>query len=353
VNGRAGLTGKLALLGASLGVFALLAAGAELGLRLAPPRGLETAPALQPHVYSPEYGWALRRGFIGKTRDGRTVRINRRGFRGPEPEEGGPGRRRVLLLGDSLTFGTGVEDAETFASRLAAAAPSLEPLNLGVSGYGTDQELLLLEREGFALSPAAVVLNVCVGNDVFDNALPVYLYDGVTPKPYFTADGEALVLHDDHVRLRGPALLARHLVERSLAFDALLRLAGPPASAPLDHDDGEHWGPRARAVLERWPEAVALSRRIVARAERACRERGVTFLVLLHPNRRAFEGEEPRLEPFLTSPAGGPGGRAIDLRELYRHEGVTWSELALDRLGHLSPRGHRLVAELLARSLGE
>lgn len=348
-----GLTGRLLLLAASLVACAMLAGGAELALRLARPRALETAPALQPHVYSPEYGWALRRGFTGRTRDGRALRINRLGFRGPEPAGGAPGRRRVLLLGDSLTFGTGVEDSETFASRLAAAAPSVEPLNLGVSGYGTDQELLLLEREGFAMGPAAVVLNVCVGNDVLDNALPVYLYDGLTPKPYFTAEKGSLVLHDEHVRLGGAALIARRLVERSLAFDALLRLAGPTASAPLDHDDGEHWGPRARAVLERWPEAVALSRAIVARMERACRARGVRLLVLLHPNRRAFESDEPRLEPFVASPDHGPGGRPIDLREVYRREGVAWSELALDRLGHLSPRGHRLVAELLARSLGE
>ena len=39
------------------------------------------------------------------------------------------------------------------------------------------------------MGPEAVVLNVCVGNDALDNALPVYLYDGVTPKPYFTAEG--------------------------------------------------------------------------------------------------------------------------------------------------------------------
>ena len=58
-----------------------------------------------------------------------------------------------------------------------------------MSGYGTDQELLLLEREGFGMDPAVVVLNVCVGNDALDNALPVYLYDGVTPKPYFSLEG--------------------------------------------------------------------------------------------------------------------------------------------------------------------
>ena len=81
------------------------------------------------------------------------------------------------------------------------------------------------------MEPAAVVLNVCVGNDILDNALPVYLYDGATPKPYFTLEGADLRLHDEHVRLRGPAL------------------AGPPprSSTPSPSTPCSPLGPRARA----------------------------------------------------------------------------------------------------------
>jgi hypothetical protein len=352
-----GLAGRLLLLGTSL-LFCAAAVGlAEAGLRLFTPASLADAPALQPYVHSPAYGWTLRPGFAGKTRDGRLVRVNARGFRGPEPAAPAPGRRRVLLLGDSITFGTGVDEAETFAERLGAVSPALLGVNLGVSGYGTDQELLLLEREGFAFRPDAVVLNVCVGNDAFDNALPVYLYDGATPKPHFTLAGRDLTLHDAHVPLRGPALLARRLLERSLLFDAVLRAGGRGGAAPLDHDDGEHWGPRARGVLERWPEAVALSRRLVARTAELCAARGVAFLVALHPNRRAFEGDDGLLEPFIPGPAaeapGDPseGGapRTLDLRTAYA--GLAWSDVALDKLGHLNPRGHSLAAEALARAL--
>ena len=231
---------------------------------------------------------------------------------------------------------------------VAVHAPSLQPINLGVSGYGTDQELLLLEREGFAMEPKAVVLNVCVGNDALDNALPVYLYDGVTPKPYFAADGADLRLHDEHVRLGGPALLVRFLLEHSLAFDALLRLSGRPPAAPLDHDDGEHWGPRARVVLEHWPEAMALSQRLVERVQQQCRARGVRLLVALHPNRRAFQGDDALLLPF--APSSPP--ETLDLRAHYVRAGIPWEELALDKLGHLSPRGHDLAARALAEALG-
>ena len=348
-----GLRGRFLLLGGSLLFCAALALGTELALRLIRPGRLETAPALQPHVYSPVYGWRLRPSWHGRTRDGRTVRLNHAGFRGAAAGEGAPGRRRVLLLGDSLTFGTGVEDSETFAAQLAQLAPALEPLNLGVSGYGTDQELLLLEREGLPMAPAVIVLDVCVGNDVLDNALPVYVYDGVTPKPYFTASGETLRLHDEHVRLHGMALLARRLRERSLAFDALLSLAGGTQRAPLDHDDGEHWGPRARLVLEHWPAAVELTQRLLARMDEVCAARGARLLVLLHPNRRAYLGDATFLEPFAAAaPRLRPATRMIDLRSTYLEQGLAWEDFTLDKLGHLNPRGHRLVAEVLAKELG-
>lgn len=350
-----GLKGRLLLLGGSLVLCGALALGSELFLRLLRPGVLETSPALQPHVYSPVYGWSLRRGWHGRTRDGRTVRINDAGFRGPAAGTVAPGQRRVLLLGDSLTFGTGVEDGETFATQLASLAPSLAPLNLGVSGYGTDQELLLLERYGLSLDPAIVVLSVCIGNDILDNALPVYLYDGVTPKPYFVVEGGTLRLHDEDVRLHGPALLARNLREHSLAFDGLLLLVGGRSRAPLDHEDGEHWGPRARVVLEHWPEAVALTQRLLLRVDEACRARDVRLLVLLHPNRRSFLGDASFMAPFEDAAARArfrPTTRIIDLRSAYLESGLGWEDFTLDKLGHLNPRGHRIVAGVLARELG-
>lgn len=326
---------------------------AELSLRLLRPRSLQSAPALQPHVYSPVYGWRLRPDWRGQTRDGRTVRLNSQGFRGPAAGPIASGRRRVLLLGDSLTFGTGVDDGETFAAELARQEPALEPLNFGVSGYGTDQELLLLEREGLPLTPAVVVLDVCVGNDVLDNALPVYVYDGATPKPYFTLEGAGLRLHDEHLRLGGMTLLARRLREGSLAFDALLSLAGGAHRAPLDHDDGEPWGPRARTVLEHWTEAAELTGRLLTRIDEACASHGATLLVLLHPNRRSYLGDETFVAPFTGAAARlRPTTRLIDLRQVYLERNLAFEDFTLDKLGHLNPRGHGIVAEVLAKELG-
>ena len=76
------------------------------------------------------------------------------------------------MLGDSITFGTRVRDFETFSYLLEHRSARYEVVNLAVEGYGTDQELLLLEDEGLRYHPDVVVLNVCVANDPLDNFLP-------------------------------------------------------------------------------------------------------------------------------------------------------------------------------------
>jgi len=69
------------------------------------------------------YGFLHRKSFEQQVRYGHTnvtwkVSINSLGFRGPELDLDTPGVLRVLLLGDSFTFGYGVEYEQTFGNRL-------------------------------------------------------------------------------------------------------------------------------------------------------------------------------------------------------------------------------------------
>lgn len=83
---------------------------------------------------------------------------------------------RVLLLGDSFTFGVGVRDSDTFARRMEerinavpAPSPRCEVLNAGVQGYNTRDEVLCLEGQWLKFSPD-VVLIVFYINDAYDGA---------------------------------------------------------------------------------------------------------------------------------------------------------------------------------------
>ena len=142
---------------------------AELATRKLLPeyQSLYTARAMW--QYDEQLGWlgiSNLRAQQGLRETRVTVQLNSLGLRDDEPEE----RRekqgtRILLLGDSFVFGYGVEGSECLGAQLEAMTPGIEAVNLGVSGYSTDQELLLLQRLGPSYDPDIVVL-VFVYNDL-------------------------------------------------------------------------------------------------------------------------------------------------------------------------------------------
>ncbi|OGL54617.1 MAG: hypothetical protein A3G31_12105 [Candidatus Schekmanbacteria bacterium RIFCSPLOWO2_12_FULL_38_15] len=71
---------------------------------------------------------------------------------------------RILVLGDSFTFGAGVEFEDTFVKQLESIlgekndGKKYEVINAGVMGYGTDQEYYYLKEWGFKLKPDLVIV---------------------------------------------------------------------------------------------------------------------------------------------------------------------------------------------------
>lgn len=114
------------------------------------------------------YGWAHVPGAAGVFESygiGAPVAINAKGFRGPAvPYARTPGKARVVFLGDSYVWGFGVPDEDVFTTRLARRFPDMEIVNLGVSGYGTDQELLLYREEARRYAADRVVVVVAVND---------------------------------------------------------------------------------------------------------------------------------------------------------------------------------------------
>jgi len=95
--------------------------------------------------------------------------INRLGFRGPLPELDLPATKpRLLVVGDSQTFGLGVDNGETFCDRLRERLPEVDVLNAGSNGYGTREQLAVIDHLGEAWRPDVVLL-VFFWNDIEDN----------------------------------------------------------------------------------------------------------------------------------------------------------------------------------------
>lgn len=80
------------------------------------------------------------------------------------------GEKRVLVLGDSVAFGWGVNQGETFSELMEPllqnrTAENWKVLNSGVNGYNSEQEAKYFRIEGSRYSPDIVIL-IYVPNDV-------------------------------------------------------------------------------------------------------------------------------------------------------------------------------------------
>jgi len=165
---------RLFALGALLtGALAALAIG-EVAVRVA---GSFNEPRrhFKPGIFAPdeELGWVLQPDYEGVRAEyayGAVTTTDGRGYRGPAWDDARAGAEcRVLCLGDSVTFGLGVEDDETFPARLEAllreGGREAAVYNAGVPGYDTVQEGAVLERLRDVVRPDVVVVG-WLPNDV-------------------------------------------------------------------------------------------------------------------------------------------------------------------------------------------
>ncbi len=169
---------RLAALAGGLGIalvtFTLMGLVVEAVLRhvVAAPNGT-TAERHHFFAHHPRRGWDLvpnTEQRVNQTEFDIDVRINAQGMRDDRTYDLKPptGVRRVVVVGDSFAFGHGVEVEEGVVARLAAHRPDTEVLNLAVTGYGADQQLLKLLDDGFAYRPTRVLVALFEG-DVFRN----------------------------------------------------------------------------------------------------------------------------------------------------------------------------------------
>jgi hypothetical protein len=148
--------------------------------------------------YDAELGWAPIPNSVSTVTTARTIHAqhNSLGFRDIELEP--DGRPAMLFIGDSFVWGVDAEANERFTDILRRELPQFSIVNAGVSGYGTDQEYLWLQRIWSSVRPAVVVLFFCTDNDRLDNSSS--LRYGRYRKPYFdTGEDGALVLNGQPV----------------------------------------------------------------------------------------------------------------------------------------------------------
>ena len=157
--------------------------------------------------YHQKMGWELTPNWQGahKHYDYEVeYKINSSGTR-ESGELGAP--YEIAFVGDSFTFGFGVNDEETFVSLLNKGRndSNQDFTNYGIPGTSTDQHYILIKEKILPRNPKEIFLVVYLANDLFDN-LRSYPLQADFAKPYFKLQGDALELKNVPVpRERKPA----------------------------------------------------------------------------------------------------------------------------------------------------
>lgn len=272
------------------------------------------------------------------TTRGQRMIINSHGMRDEEfPKEKPAGEYRVLLLGDSLTFGIDVEQEEIFSRRLHAALASrgggkVRVMNGAVQGYDTSNERDWLNTFGFGLSPDLVVV-MFYPNDIEFQARKLSQHE-FPGRDWLRRTAIFEWMERTHIeresRRLGETGEAASLEQRQRK--ALLdKYRGATAIDPNDPED---------------KKGTIVARGILFEMAAECKRRNVRFAVAMIPG--FANTRDPKLPNIMgglgwdLDQAGIPKLNLLDaLVPFHPQCWLDWDE------GHLSPLGHEKVAAAL------
>jgi hypothetical protein len=169
----------------------------------------------------------------------------------------------------------------------------------------------------------------------------------VYPKPYFTLDRDALILHDEHLHLPLMRRITFLLSQKSVLYNWFMKrlrvdLKKYKKSLVADVPRHDLVTPNPTITVRLIREIVDLTRGAHARA-----------LIVLHPSLREFYEKNDLIDVIRSQlPTDVP---VIDMKDEYEKHGLTRrtfrDAFTLDPGGHLNPAGHALAARIIKEKL--
>lgn len=276
------------------------------------------------------------------------VSLNSWGFRDVEFGQPKSGVPRAVVIGDSFPMGLAVLPERTFPKVIPShvQTPS-EVLNLGIQGYGPDQEYDIIQRELLSLKPSCVFWSVFPGND-FADVIKDRLYAPRT-------DGALERLKENWVTENLPTL------RLTLAFNLLRYGSFFPREVEEDLDKA-FFQDQVHILYKTddpWRvQGVPLAQTLYTKGREYLESRGVKVVAGIIPSYEVIQDDaklvklgvpkeeyytNEKLAAEVLTKAGIP---FVDLTPYFReHSGAPLYEVA-DR--HLSEEGHRQAARLFA-----
>lgn len=325
-------------------VFALLEAGARLFYRVDEQavfnkhqkiiKVLGLPDLAETMEFDPDLFWTLKPNLRDYPVSGRIrsneieffVSTNKDRLRNPpvEPEKE---EFRILAIGDSCTFGVGVNDNETWPVQLERIMSRTRPgtvevINAGVPGYTAYQGKRFLMKEGFLYLPDLVIASF-----------------GFNDAEVWGCRTDPETAHAFQVSYWKLAL------EHSRFYQLLKRQIPRNRNHGLKDKADRHPSSRNRPRLT--PEQF---RRTLQSIHQMCKVRGIPVVFLIWPYRDQVKNDDERLlkyQPIIYQFGRDYRVPVINLIKPFIASG---EDLFLDH-GHASPMGCRIVSETIGQGL--
>ena len=265
------------------------------------------------------------------------IAINSHGDRDDEPGEH-PVDERILLIGDSFTFGQGLTDEQTIDHRIEAQSDgALDAYNLGVMGYGPSDSYLRFSESSWWTGRAVYYL--FYENDLQDqNSRPDVntVHDGYVV-PRLKPDGKPYTPEEWTQRLANVAeyhATGKNQLRRTLTLPTLQQIA-----YQVTHRNARLSGMAEHTVKPEYIEsAIDYTNKMKVLAE----ERGATFTVVVLPT--MFEAVAGEYSDWATSYLEAIRAQGIEVVELLpRLDGDDY----FPHDPHFNPSGAEIAADTI------
>lgn len=326
--------------------------GIEFGIRLWNPP-LARPLYHQLHRPSATYLWELTPGADGIGGFGEAYHVNAQGCRDYGHDRQRPDNPlRVMVIGDSFTFGQSVEMAQTYPARLEQALRErgipAEVTNWGVGGYNMWQHIKVLENKVLPLAPDLIVLGVFF-NDI-----------GVEPPPGYGTPGFRIGVPGEV----GPGWLARSaawnlMSNLNFIFESKFRHQRGHAYLQGIEERHRHLGPEnpghpTHKLLygKAPPDVYARFEKELERFNAAAQKAGVPVLVAMLPDAAQLHHPDAQaVNRVVAASAAAVGLPFVDVTPALEKDPDPRTLYLFPRDPHNSPKGYAIIGRRIAEAI--
>lgn len=265
------------------------------------------------------------------------VDSNSRGWREREYTLKKPqGIKRIVVLGDSFTWGYAVRYENSYSKVLEKKlGDKYQVISLGMPGYSTDQEFLVLSREGLNYEPDVVILSLFL-DDIFTNG-NMATHNGKYPKPYYTIGKDGgLILKNVPVPFLKSPLRSFEFVNSEIY--KLRTILHTPSEFPKDSWHNV-FNPRYLGSND-----GEITFKLLQEINNLCRSRGIKFMITVIPLKFQLSKRNLRLPQEVLLEFGKKTAIPV-LDFLPYFEDYKYVSLYFKTDLHWNGRGHYVAAQ--------